>query len=409
MSKQKNKPEKDMEPLKAMGHAFQDIFQKTADSVNEAAKDTSDQKATIHSVNQSVSQTDKQSVSQSDTKSHTESLIKSDTKSLTESYSLTPCQHNILEQLYKAPPDRSRIRFLNLPAIAEILSVPVPTVRNTIRKFISKGIFTDRRRSWRGTVQGLEFQLNEDIVEALLEGRICLNMVADKTRSFGGHSLSHSLSQTLSYSPSHSLNQSTSISSKDFIKHTTRTEKEGVYDLEAVLRTPEVRYWTMSPNNLTARQLMSWVEEFGVSVADLVMYLDYCRYDMVENGRESKIETKKTINYFYGVMRRKGLYAMPEGYMTMEELRLKDEEEIVKRKETANRKLEELLKKSRTEDYRAKFLEIFKNPDCEEYKELFSKQNKEFINSEKVLMDAMWTTYAKEQGIELEDWGAKKK
>jgi len=179
--------------------------------------------------------------------------------------------------------------------------------------------------------------------------------------------------------------------------------------LEAVLRTPEVRYWTMSPNNLTARQLMSWVEEFGVSVADLVMYLDYCRYDMVENGRESKIETKKTINYFYGVMRRKGLYAMPEGYMTMEELRLKDEEEIVKRKETANRKLEELLKKSRTEDYRAKFLEIFKNPDCEEYKELFSKQNKEFINSEKVLMDAMWTTYAKEQGIELEDWGAKKK
>ena len=293
MSKRKEKPEKDMEPLKAMGQAFQDIFQKTAESVNEAAKDTSDRTATIQSGSQAGSQAISQAVKQASSEASFSATSRLTSKTTSWSTSLTSIQRSILEYLHKMPADRSHMKFANITVIADELNIPLGTVRNTLRNYISKGLFIERHQCWRGTIQGIEYRLNEDLVDALLEGRICLNLLINRASVHSGQPFSQPLVQPLGQPFSHPISQSTSTSSKDFIKHTTRTEKEGGYDLDAVLRTPEMRYWTMSPNNLTARQLMSWIEEFGVNVVDLVVYLDYCRYDMVENGRESKIETKK--------------------------------------------------------------------------------------------------------------------
>ncbi len=165
-----------------------------------------------------------------------------------------------------------------------------------------------------------------------------------------------------------------------------------------MLRRPEMRYWTAYPNNLTARQLATWMNEFGLTAEALAMYLDYFRFDMIENGKKDKI-TSKPINYFYGTVKNTGHYEIPENYLTLEQIRAKEEEEILKRKQEANKKLEETLRLSKIEDLRTRFLKIYAEPDSEEYKKLYNMLPKINFKNEEIIKSQMFTEYKKMHGI----------
>ena len=52
------------------------------------------------------------------------------------------------------------------------------------------------------------------------------------------------------------------------------------------LNYPELGYWQIEPNVVTPKQFQVWLEEFNLVPEVLVTYLDRCRFEMVELGKE---------------------------------------------------------------------------------------------------------------------------
>lgn len=258
---------------------------------------------------------------------------------------------------------------------------------STLSKY---GLFIHRKQANLGAKRFIEYSLYEELAEALISSVATFKKIRD-------HQLVHQAVHQAVHQLPH---QAFPISSKFLNQTTTKTGQEGSDNLEAILKRPEMRYWTTHPNILTARQLATWMDEFGLNAETLAMYLDYCRFDMIENGKEKKVETNP-INYFYGTVRNTGHYKIPENYLTLEQLRTREAEEVLKRKQEANRKLEETLRLSKLEDLRAEFLVIYNNPESEEYKNLLGgSKTGQFVENQEIIKADMWAAFQKEHGFE---------
>ena len=100
------------------------------------------------------------------------------------------------------------------------------------------------------------------------------------------------------------------------------------------LNYPELGYWQIEPNVVTPKQFQAWLKEFELTKALLVAYLDRCRFEMVELGREEKLQKGSAVNWFYGVMKKRGgSYPEPPGYKSIQQLKLEEEKKILEQAE----------------------------------------------------------------------------
>ena len=119
---------------------------------------------------------------------------------------------------------------------------------------------------------------------------------------------------------------------------------------------------------MTPKQFHSWLGEFNLAPEILITYLDRCRFDMVELGKEAGLKKGSTVNWFYGVMKKRGgSYPEPPGYKPLNQIRLEEEEKILREmKETAEKQervrleleFEKMLGDKKGELYQQCFLRI---------------------------------------------------
>ena len=135
-----------------------------------------------------------------------------------------------------------------------------------------------------------------------------------------------------------------------------------------VENSPEMGYWQLEPNIVTQKQFDDWLAEFELTPDLLVTYLDRCRFEMVDFGKESNLK-KSAINWFYGVMKKRGgSYPEPQGYKSIQEIKLEEEKKILT-------KLEEIAVEQENIRLKTEFMHMMENTESELFKLCFDHLN----------------------------------
>jgi len=118
-------------------------------------------------------------------------------------------------------------------------------------------------------------------------------------------------------------------------------------------------YWQMEPNIVTQKQFQAWLEEFNLTAEILVTYLDRCRFEMVELEKGTNLKKGSAVNWFYGVMtKRGGSYPEPQNYKSIQELKLEEDKKILANLERIAKEYEDIRLKT-------EFLHMMKNSESE--------------------------------------------
>jgi hypothetical protein len=195
----------------------------------------------------------------------------------------------------------------------------------------------------------------------------------------------------LEYGHTHGLEYGNLHSSSLNNKLTTKP-KEYISDYLPVDNFLEMGFWQLEPNIVTQKQFQVWLEEFKLTPGILITYLDRCRFEMVELGKEEKLNKGSAVNWFYGVMKKRGgSYPEPPGYKSLAELKIEEEKKIIKKLEEQFAEKEELKVKK-------EFYETMKNPQCELYKACFNALGdfgKSFGKDSKAFQEGIYVLFTK--------------
>jgi hypothetical protein len=181
-----------------------------------------------------------------------------------------------------------------------------------------------------------------------------------------------------------------SSSSLNTLLTTTKGNNEDLTQI--VENSPEMGYWHIEPNIITNKQFQIWLTEFNLTPDILITYLDRCRFDMVELGKETDLKKGSAANWFYGVMKKRGgSYPEPSGYKSIKELKLEEEKKILEKNERITKEAYELK-------LRQDFSTIFKDPTSKEYQaclEIMCTDKNLFVPDKNgvAFQEIMWLTY----------------
>ena len=101
------------------------------------------------------------------------------------------------------------------------------------------------------------------------------------------------------------------ISSSSCINTATKTVKQ---KLET---HPELGYWRQK--GLSTKQVEQWIKIADSSLENMIQYLCYCRFEMVDLGREESEPIKDVFNWFFRIIERTGGYPKPKEYQSHQE------------------------------------------------------------------------------------------
>ena len=254
----------------------------------------------------------------------------------------------------------------NMDIICADTGIPYGTARSVIDTLVRGGYIVHKARYSGASFRGFEYVLN---------GQLC-TMYANKVRGTNQEEIPwQAIQQSVKQSVQQSAGRPSPSSSSLKETQPTTTENQGL------LKDPELGYWR--EKGVNGRQLGKWAEEFDMSEEQILQALKYCRYEMVVLNHEEEKQINNTVNWFYKVMQRSGLYPKPAGYKSLAELRVEQMEQEAKeaqvlreRQEKAERALE--------------FQKIMADPVCPEYQALLN-QASEFSKDAggSVLIDEM--------------------
>jgi len=193
--------------------------------------------------------------------------------------------------------------------IVQHTGIAYGTVRETLR-ILTKYKFISKPKRFRiGQYQGVSYKINETLCDRFINERE--NDVQQSNRQ---------------------SNRQSPYSSSS-INTTTKDEENSLKP------DPELSYWR--EKNLTQKQINNWMEELGLSQDEIVLYLNYCRFEMVDMDLEKSKPVGNAINWFYAILKKNGSYPRPKGYQSIREKRATELAQAVKQEAERIQALEE--------------------------------------------------------------------
>lgn len=295
---------------------------------------------------------------------------------------MTPNQAAVLSFLNTIPSGKTR-----LDDICNGTGVPYGTVRKALVALERYDCITKPRKIRIGQWQGMH-------VELLESGRKWNTLQDSQTDCLSGSLQDTPLhGQSGGHSGGHSP-----ISSSSYLNKTT------TINLKQILEThPELGYWRQK--GLTTKQINTWSKQFDLDPDHIIQSLCYCRFDMVDNGREKSEPINDVFNWFFRMIERTGSYPIPSNYKSHQEKQIEREKERV----AELRKQAEELRKVRQEAINAQheleFEQILHNEEHPTYRQCFDKLP-EFLKKpgkqgSLAFVNAMKKSYCELNDIEL--------
>ena len=312
-----------------------------------------------HSNGHSVGQRNKQSIEHSKGQS-----IKQTREQLPPDpfYWITQKQAKVLSFLVE-----QENRITRLKTISRATGVPYGTARKAIKALVSEKCISQPSRYRKGRFQGFSYSLNEPLCKQFIEWRQQFYSEQDKGHTVGqsnGQSISHPWEQSEERTLLRAVTGTDTISSSIFIKTTTNKDIDKILQYE-----PELGYWRQK--GLTAKQIENWMQQANCSLENMIQYLCYCRFEMVDLGLEDSKPVKKVFDWFFRILERTGAYPKPKGYKSYQQKQLESERQLVEQKEKEAREAEELYRRKVQADQDKKFWDMMNEPEGDLYKQCY--------------------------------------
>ena len=141
---------------------------------------------------------------------------------------------------------------------------------------------------------------------------------------------------------------------------------------------PEMAYWRQK--GVTPKQISEWCKTVQCSPEQIIDYLSYCRYEMVDLNLEETKPVKTVVNWFYKILEKTGSYPKPKGYKSFAEKRLEEQRALLAQRENEAKAAEELYRKKIQLEQDKAFWEMMNNNESELYKKCYARLN-DFIKN----------------------------
>jgi len=113
-----------------------------------------------------------------------------------------------------------------------------------------------------------------------------------------------------------------SYSSSSYIDKTTTKG-----NIESILSSnPELGYWRNK--GLTEKQIDQWMKTAKCSLENMIQYLCYCRFEMVDLNLEESKPVENVFNWFFKMLERTGSYPKPKGYKSHQEKQIEQKKRL---------------------------------------------------------------------------------
>lgn len=287
--------------------------------------------------------------------------------------------------------------------IEEHTGLPLPTIRDSIKRLTAEGFISKPVKYVQKTFQGLTYTVNRELCERFLSLRgheFESGIEPEKVRHSNRHTLHPTERQTYHPTLRHAGHPSSaaydvpsdelatsSSSSRSFIKPTTAENPE------ISLEHPELTWWT--EQGLTVDQVLAWMKELNISSDRIQQLLKWAAAD-IPAKRDPIL---KPIDWFYKIISAPArTYYKPSGYKSYEDLELEREIAEQEALEERNRQRAEIRQKKRLALLEEQFLDILDDPKGEDYKRLAATVSPLFKAGTKMWENAMRDAFLTEQG-----------
>ena len=263
--------------------------------------------------------------------------------------------------------------------ISEATHIGIPSVRDAISRLVRRGFMHNPVTVKNAAFQGFSYVLNPVMVGHF--------------QAIGG--LEQNNYRTVSQSHSPTVNLSDSLtpysSSKEQTKLTTTNQDtvspsqaatdirsnvkqsditpsnsplSDISSAEFILTGPTGIYW--EGEGLQESQVRKWCEQFEVEPAQMKQQLEWARFDLVNNEKQTEVR-KDIVSWFFGCLRQTGgCYPRPVNYRSPAEIRAEQMEE-------AARNMAECRTRQAAAERELAFQQILANPASDEYKMLINQ------------------------------------
>ncbi|MDL1978332.1 MAG: PT domain-containing protein [Deltaproteobacteria bacterium] len=160
------------------------------------------------------------------------------------------------------------------------------------------------------------------------------------------------------------------LSSSSFIYNKTTTTKRIEYSLNV---EPELGYWR--DKGLTAKQLQGWLKTAQCPLGNMIQYLCYCRFELVDMNIEKSKPVKNAFNWFFRILEKTGGYPKPKGYKSFEQKQLETEHAIISEREKQAKEAKYLYQRKIVAEQDKGFWEMMNSPESELYRRCFDSLN----------------------------------
>lgn len=142
--------------------------------------------------------------------------------------------------------------------------------------------------------------------------------------------------------------------------------------------TPSLKYWI--DKGIIQKNLTDWAGLCNCGIQTLLRYMDYCRFEMVDLGREDKrTETlspiESVLNYFFMTIKRLGYYRKPKGYISFEEKQAAKAAMALTDLKNETERLEKITNEIWEQERKKDFMKIFSSPSSKVYKKCYAMLN----------------------------------
>ncbi len=232
---------------------------------------------------------------------------------------------------------RGQSGVFNKPEIGRALSMPYITIRKAISKLETVGVLS----------------LTYDACQKIHEYRIAPQ---------SNLKLSENISNISGSDQDHIRIGSPPLNSSSSLLNKTTTESSTENQIFEIMSTdPEYKYWL--DQQVTAKQVNLWKNEFGITLQTVLANLRYVRWQILHQ----KIEiTKSAAHYVYGIMKKTdGTVNKPADYKTMAEMDLDYFEQWKKQRLEKSKQLEQARSDFVKAEIEPKITALIKNPVAE--------------------------------------------
>ncbi len=333
------------------------------DQANKQADRQTTTEASKQAIEQTYQQDSRQPDRQSDNQTNEQSFEQSTTQTLEQPFQQT-IRHSA-EQSFKQSPkhawlplneNQGRILvFLyergngltNMDIVCAETGIAYGTARTSIDILMKEGYVTSKTRHNGHAFRGFEYALNNHLCSLYI------------SRIRGEQSSEQSSWQSIRQSSKQPNNQTLGQANKQTNGSFSSSFLEEDKPTTDLLRDPELRFW--AGENVTEKQIQTWMAEFQMTQEEMIMSLRYGRFDILERG-----DVQNSANWFYKILTRNGFYPKPANYRSLLEIKAEALQQQQERDREAKSKIE-------AAEFDTQFDSFLSDPSAPLYQELLDK------------------------------------